>query len=157
MLKAVLPIVVLFLFTIFPVAFSAEDNGSDIDADLAVDLKLLQGSWELLHGNEGKGPPSIRSVKTIEGNQETLRRYSIKTGKLIHEHSVEFKLSKSGEVHVLTFFRVGGSPEDGQSYVYQVDQESFYDIPGLLHGDKFHNYQSNVTLWHWHRTPDAAE
>ena len=130
----------------------ADDNiAPKVDKDIAADLALLQGSWELFHGNEGKGEPNTRSVKTIEGNIETLRRYSIKTGKLHREHSVEFKLSKSGNVHVFTFFPVGGSPEQGLSYVYKVDKDNFYDIPGLLHGDEYRNYQSKTRIWHWKR------
>ena len=124
------------------------------DKDLAADLALLQGSWELLHGNEGKGEPNTRSVKTIEGNTETLRRYSIKTGKLGHEHSVEFRLSKTGSVRVLTFYAVGDSPENGLSYIYKVDKDNFYDVPGLLQGDQYHNYQSQPKVWHWKRVVD---
>ena len=54
------------------------------DKDIAADWKLLQGTWELIHGNEGKGRPTIRTLKTIEGNKETLRRYAIDTGKMVH-------------------------------------------------------------------------
>jgi hypothetical protein len=92
-------------------------------------------------------------VKTIEGNKETLRRYSVKTGELRYEGSVEFNLTKSGSVRVFTFYDVGGSPKNGLSYVYKVDKESFYDIPGLLHGDKYRNYQSATRIWHWKRIP----
>ena len=124
------------------------------DAELAADLKLLQGSWELHHGNEGNGRPNTRSVKTIEGNKETLRRYSVATAKLVREHSVEFQLSRSGSVRVMTFYRVGGSPEQGLSYVYKVDAENFWDIPGLLQGGEYRNYQDQPTIWHWKRVRD---
>lgn len=124
------------------------------DRDLAADLALLQGSWELLHGNDGKGQPDTRSVKTIDGNKETLRRYSAKTGELLREHTVEFQLSKSGAVRVLTFFAVGGSPRRGLSYVYKVDKDNFYDIPGLLHGDEYRNYGPAPQVWHWKRIPE---
>ena len=133
---------------------AADDPANENDKELAADLALLQGSWELLHGNEGKGPPNTRSVKTIEGTTETLRRYSVKSGKLKHEHSVEFKLSKSGNVRVFTFYAVGGSPENGLSYVYKVDKDNFFDIPGLLHGDQYRNYQSKPKVWHWKRVAD---
>ena len=137
----------------------ADDEAKkEIDKDLAGDLALLQGSWELIHGNEGDGPPTIRSVKVVEGNVETLRRYDINTGELKHEHSVEFKLTKSGNVRVFTFHRVGAPPKFGLSYVYKIDKDDFYDIPGLLHGDQFRNYQPVPTLWHWKRVvKDAAE
>jgi hypothetical protein len=132
----------------------AQDNKPEEDA-LAKDLKLLQGKWELLHGNEGKGSPTIRSVKEISGNQETLRRYNIKSAKLVHEHSVDFVLSGSGCVRVFTFYRVGGDPKQGQSFVYKVDSNNFYDIPGLLHGDMYRNYQESPTIWHWKRVKEV--
>lgn len=131
---------------------SAQD-GAAADKDLAADLEMLQGSWQLLHGNEGQGPPTIRSVKTVKGNKETLRRYHIATGEQFHEHTIEFKLTKSGGVRVFTFFSVGDSPENGLSFVYKVDKGNFYDIPGLLHGNEYRNYQPNPRVWHWKRVP----
>lgn len=86
---------------------------------------------------QGKGEPNTRSVKTIEGNTETLRRYSIKTGKLGHEHSGEFKLSKTGSLRVLTLYAVGDSPENGLSYIDKVDKDNFYDVPGTLSVDRY--------------------
>jgi hypothetical protein len=153
--KALLASAILVSFTaaMATVVSSAENSDGTDDKELSADLELLQGSWELLHGNEGKGRPSTRSVKTIEGNKETLRRYSIQTGKLGHEHSVEFKLAKSGNVRVFTFYAVGGSPKNGMSYVYKVNQENFYDVPGLLHGDEYRNYQTATKVWHWKRVP----
>ena len=140
----------------FPLSWaSGEDGPSHSTEDLAADLASLQGSWELLHGNQGKQPPNTRSVKTITGNTETLRRYSIETGKLKHEHSAEFKLSTSGSVRVFTFYAPGGSPEDGLSYIYRIDQDDFYDIPGMLHGNKYRNYSRKPQVWHWKRIADS--
>jgi len=121
---------------------------------LAADLALLQGSWELIHGKDGKGTPSTRSVKTIEGNKETLRRYNLQTGQLRVEHTSEFTLTKSGSIRVFTFYKVGDTTKNGLSYVYCVDKENFYDIPGLLHGDEYQNYQTQPGFWHWQRLPD---
>ena len=135
---------------------SMAQERSELDTALADDLELLQGSWELLHGNEGKGAPTVRSVKTIEGNVETLRRFNLKTGKKTHEHSVEFNLSKSGNVHVMTFFSVGGKAENGLSYVYKVDKDNFWDIPGLLRGDEYRNYQKTPKIWHWKRVVEIV-
>lgn len=138
---------------------SNADEAEKTDTELTADMKLLQGTWELHHGNEGKGRPTIRSIKSIEGNKETLRRYNSKTGRKTHEHSVEFKLSRSGSVRVMTFYRVGGDPDSGLSYVYRVDEQNFWDIPGLLRGGEFRNYQDKPTIWHWKRVkepiPDA--
>lgn len=147
----------VLIFVVSLSLMSTADDTEAVDQELAGDLKLLQGTWELVHGNEGKGRPTTRSVKTIVGNQETLRRYSIKTGKLVREHSVEFKLSKSGNVRVMTFYRVGGSPEQGLSYVYKVNEENFWDIPGLLQGGLYRNYQDTPTIWHWKRVRETDE
>lgn len=123
-------------------AFGQEEVSKIDDKELAADLNMLQGSWELMHGK-------TRSVKTIEGNKETLRRYDAKTGELRSEHSVTFELSKSGAVRVFTFYLQPGGPS--MSFVYKVDKDNFYDIPGLLHGDKFRNYQKRPSIWHWKR------
>jgi hypothetical protein len=153
--KTIAVLVMAFFTTATTSVARADDATNETDKELAADLALLQGTWELLHGNEGKGPPSTRSVKTITGNTETLRRYSIETGMLNHEHSVEFELSQSGDVRVFTFFGLGGSPENGMSYVYKVDKNNFFDIPGLLHGDRYHNYQSQPKVWHWKRVVET--
>ena len=130
---------------------AAQDKAPN-DDPLAQDLKLLQGKWELLHGNGG---PTLRSVKEIEGNRETLRRYDAKSGKLIREHTVEFVLSRSGDVRVFTFYSVGGDAKQGQSFVYKVDGQSFYDIPGLLQGDNYRNYQESPIVWHWKKVKEG--
>jgi hypothetical protein len=124
------------------------------DDALAQDLQLLQGKWEMFHGNEGTGPPTIHSIKEIKGNQETLRRYDVKSGKMTREHSVDFTLTNSGNVRVFTFYPVGGDPKQGLSFVYKVDAENFYDIPGLLHGDPYRNYQESPKVWHWNKVKD---
>lgn len=142
----------LMLVGAFVVMSNAEDD-KQANKELEADLKLLQGTWELHHG--GRGKPTTRSVKTVVGNKETLQRFSVATGKKTHEHSVEFKLSKSGDVHVMTFYRVGGNPDLGMSYVYKVSEQDFWDIPGLLHGDTYRNYQNSPTIWHWKRVKDV--
>jgi hypothetical protein len=142
-------------------ALSVASVKAEDDEALAQDLKLLQGKWEMLHVNDAAGKPTLHSVKEIEGNRETLRRYDVKTGKLLREHTVEFKLSKSGDVHVFTFYAVGGDPSQGASFVYKVDADNFYDVPGLLQGDTHRNYQDSPSVFRWKRVkPDpkpAAE
>ena len=133
---------------------AAQDKAPD-DDPLSNDLKLLQGKWELLHGTDDRGAPTFRSVKEIEGNRETLRRYDAKTGQLKREHTVEFVLSRSGDVRVFTFYAVGGDPKQGMSFVYKVTAESFFDIPGLLHGDTYRNYQESPSVWHWTKVKEA--
>lgn len=117
------------------------------------DLTRLQGAWELRHGNEGKGDPTIRSVKTIIGNRETLRRYAIATGELLSERTVEFRLSQSGPVRVFSFRPVGGESSDEYSYVYILTNDEFYDVTGALHGTEFRDYSRTPAMWRWTRAP----
>lgn len=144
-----------------PALFVAASRAQDApekaaDDVLAHDLELLQGNWELFHGNAG-GTPTYHSIKEIKGNQETLRRYEAKSGKLIREHTVEFTLARSGDVRVFTFYAIGADAKRGMSFVYKVDADNFYDTTGLLQGDTYRNYQAIPQTWHWKRVKgDAA-
>jgi len=139
-------------------SFVSQAQETKADADpLADDLKHLQGKWEMMHGKDAAGQPTLHSIKEIKGNEETLRRYDIKTGKIKSEHTVAFVLRSSGDVHVFTFYPVGGDPKQGGSFLYKVDAENFYDIPGLLHGDTYRNYQESPTIWHWKRVKETKE
>lgn len=128
-----------------------EDPQGDGHGELAADLQLLQGTWELLHGDDEGSSPTVRSVKAIVGNRETVRRYRHPSGELMSEHTVEFALTKSGGVRVFTFFPVGKSPKTGQSYVYKVGRNDFFDIPGILNDKSLSNYQTLPKVWHWKR------
>jgi hypothetical protein len=147
-------VVTTTLFTLLLASAVGVSRAADGEPDLKADLKLLQGSWEMRHGNEGKGPPTLRSEKTITGNRETLRRYSIETGKLLTEHSVEFELHEAGPVRVFTFFPVGSQAKTGYSFVYKVGKDDFYDITGLLHGTEYRDYAADPTIWRWKRLVD---
>lgn len=147
---------VLSLLSVCLLAGAQKENQEQADPDLVADLKLIQGSWELQHGKLG-GHPTTRSVKTIEGNKETLQRFNRVSGKKTHEHSVEIKLSKTGDVRVCTFYAVGGNPDNGASFVYKVDAEHFYDIPGMLQGREYRNYQETPKVWHWKRITENKE
>lgn len=146
--------VVSLCLAAFVTLSQAQDNKPQDDV-LAQDLQLLQGKWELFHGNEGKGAPTIHSIKEIKGNQETLRRYDVKSGKMTREHSVDFTLTSSGNVRVFTFYSVGGDPKLGASFVYKVDAENFYDVPGLLHGDTYRNYLESPRVFHWKKVKES--
>lgn len=154
-MRVVLPIAAAGVVGILALMSALQAQVAEGNLDpIARDYKLLEGKWELLHGNEGKGPPTIRSVKEVKGDRETLRRYNIAENKLIHEHTVEFTLRESGDVRVFTFYPVGGDPDDGHSFVYKLDADDFYDIPGLLQGGEYRNYQAKPTIWHWKRVKD---
>ena len=60
-------------------------------------------------------------------------------------------------MRVCTFYGVGGSPDDGHSFVYKVDKENFWDIPGVLQGDEYRNYLKDPTVWHWKRVVEDSK
>ncbi|OJW03197.1 MAG: hypothetical protein BGO49_00020 [Planctomycetales bacterium 71-10] len=120
------------------------------------DMMRLQGAWEMRHGNESKGDPTIRSVKMIIGNRETLRRYSIATGELLGEKTVEFRLSQSGPVRVFSFRPIGGEASAEYSFVYRIVNDEFYDVTGLLHGTEYRDYSQTPAMWRWTRVRGQA-
>ncbi len=132
------------------------DKSTTPDPELINDLKQMQGTWELYHGNEHNGAPNTHSVKTIEGNRETLRRYTMQ-GKLVREHSVEFILEKDGDFKIFTFYPVGGKPEQGYSFLYRVQGDRFFDVPGLFAGKKHRNYLKEPAFWVWHRVKEEDQ
>jgi hypothetical protein len=155
MTKALLALACIVCFTIADatVVRSEEKKATNTDdKDLAADLKLLQGSWDQTFGNGGTGNPTLRIVKTIEGNTETRREIDIKTGDVRDEHVADFKLSKSGDVRVFTFHFRGTPESENFAYVYSVDKKTFYDVPGLLHGE-YRSYTGTPQMFRWKRVP----
>ncbi|WP_339673684.1 hypothetical protein [uncultured Gimesia sp.] len=130
-----------------------ETRTSKNDPELKEDLKKLQGTWELYHGNELKGAPNTRSVKTIEGNIETMQRYNLQ-GKLSREWQVEFILQKDGDLKIFTFYPVGGKPGQGASFLYRIQGDRFFDVPGMFTGEKYRNYLQEPAFWIWHRVKE---
>ncbi len=144
------------LFAQVPVipGFAAADDPRE--SGTADDMKLLQGSTGIAAWERRKGAPTIRSVKTIIGNHETLRRYRIASGELLSERTVEFELNQSGPVRVFTFHPIGGEAKSGYSYIYKVEDNEFYDITGLLHGTEYRDYSETPSIWRWTRVIEGA-
>lgn len=145
----------LALFTVAPLAVQADEEPrtSENDPELQEDLKKLQGTWELYHGNELKGAPTIRSVKMIKGNIETMRRYNLQ-GKLAREWQVEFILQKDGDLKIFTYYPVGGKPGQGASFLYRIQGDRFFDVPGMFSEKKYRNYLREPAFWVWNRVKD---
>lgn len=145
----------LAMFTVAPLVVQADEEPrtSENDPELQEDLKKLQGMWELYHGNELKGAPNTRSVKMIEGNIETMRRYNLQ-GKLAREWQVEFILQKDGDLKIFTYYPVGGKPGQGASFLYRIQGDRFFDVPGMFTGEKYRNYLREPAFWVWNRVKD---
>ena len=90
--KAPLVIAIVMSFAVTTATVVRSDEKQPVstdDKDLAADLKLLQGSWEQTFGNDGTGKPTIRLVKTIDGNTETRREYPRYLGRNHHSGGVD--------------------------------------------------------------------
>jgi hypothetical protein len=135
---------------VFSILFAAIGFcGDDSDAkSLESELASLQGSWLLVIDVNGQ---SIRNVKTIKGNQETVRRYDSKTKRLLSEHKAEFELSQSGDVRVLTFRSATEPKGDSLSYVYKIDGKFLFEITGILTENHYKNNVSTPRLLRWER------
>jgi hypothetical protein len=102
------------------------------------DLALVQGIWTNTYRTGGS---TIRAVRRIEGNRETLTRYA--GDRVVSAASVAFRLERRKDVKIFTFFNleVTEGPQKGhkdpteQSYLYHVDHDSFTEVWGLIEGD----------------------
>lgn len=104
------------------------------DSAAKKDLAKLQGKWEF----QGT---TVRSVKTVQGDKETVIRYN-KDGEVVRAHTTTITLTvKDG----IRFFRFSGievteGPQKGQKspfgggYIYKIDGDGFYEIHGAMAG-----------------------
>ena len=100
----------------------------------------LQGKWvEMIRDPQGK---TYRVVKLIEGKKETVSRYDGET--LIHQHTVDFEVKKTGDVTIFTFRNLvvtagpnkGTVQKDAVSYLYQINGDQLFYAFGLMNDDK---------------------
>ena len=104
------------------------------------ELKKVQGTWE--RAETAKDSPYVRATKEVKGNKETVTYYDA-DGKVVHQHRVEFKLSKAGDVGLFTYsnFEVTEGEQKGQkmegefSYIYRATEDEFREAQGFLPGD----------------------
>ena len=142
-----IPTFQVFAFCLLCATSEFSDDKTDAAA-IKGDLERLQGSWQLVIEVNGQ---TIRNVKTIEGTEETVRRYDAKTERLLEEHKVEFELTRSGDVKVLTFRSLAEPKGAGLSYVYKVDGKYLFEITGMLTEDRYKNNVSIPRLFRWER------
>lgn len=115
------------------------------------ELARVQGNWERTVP-EGSDLPYRRATKQIKGSKETITFYDA-AGKVFHRHTVDFKLSKSGQVRVFTYsnFEVTEGPQKGAtmpgsvSYIYRVTENQFREVTGFLSEDE--GEDAALTIW----------
>lgn len=107
------------------------------------ELSKLQGRWERQLSAEEMNSGLDRVVKEVKGNKETVTYYG-EDEKVLRRHTVEFTLSRSGDLHVFTFTNMevtdgpakGTKMKEPYSYVYRVDDKHFFEVYGLLPGQE---------------------
>jgi hypothetical protein len=130
--------------------------------DAKHDLSALQGRWEQLPEEPGgTGTPRQRVVKEVGGNSETVTTYG-PGGEVLHAQAAQFRLSRSGPVHVYTVQnpRVTGGSERGSTkaspgkltYIYRVHGNEFDEVWGLVPGQE----EREVVVKRWKREAPAG-
>ncbi len=111
---------------------------------LAEDLELLQGAWEMVEKTDEEAAPHRTALKEVTGKVERITRFDAE-GNVTWVHTVDFRLDRGpGPSRVFTFSNVkflegrlkGKTSSETTSYLYQVDQENMIEAWGMLTGDK---------------------
>lgn len=114
-----------------------ESNASETIA--AEELAKVQGKWvRTMRTDSG----TFKVVKQHKGNETTVT-FMDPEGSVVAAKKSEFRLEKTGQVRILTFFNnvVTAGPNKGQtndephSYIYRVAGDSFFEVNGLLISD----------------------
>jgi len=128
-----------------------ENPTHETDDDLKADLKKLQGKWEYITGSGG------RRVKEIKGNKETMTVYDFDDS-VKRQWTIVFNLEKAGPVKLFTYAGSEESLKDNDrctSFIYHVDEDVFYDVPGLLHGRR--SYSDHPAMYEWYRIYEEGD
>lgn len=103
------------------------------------ELKELQGKWELRFQENGR---TLRAVKTIDGNTETVETYDGK--QIVHRHFVTLEAIETEDVCVIRYGEstVTDGPRKGQrgkpgSFVSKRLKNKWYNIGGLRSSEEF--------------------
>jgi len=124
------------------------------------DLSGLQGTWEQ-RPEEGAAAttPKQRVVKEVSGNTETVTTYS-PTGQVLHAQTAKFRLGRSGDVPVYTFYdsRITAGPQPAsanaapRTFVYRLRGDEFDEVWGLLPGQE----QRELVIKRWRRAGSTS-
>jgi hypothetical protein len=125
-------------------------RAADADGGAKDDLARVQGRWERQARAE-ENAPYRRVTKEVQGSRETVTYYDA-DGKVLRQHRVDVKLSKTGDVGVFTFSNMEVTEGEGKgqtapgsmSYLYRVVGDQFREVWGLLPDD---DQEPSVIVW----------
>jgi len=113
------------------------------------DYARVKGTWELVQ-DTGE-PVSGRRVKTHQEGKTTVTTYDV-DGKVVGQHRSQYKLKTSGMSRIFVYFKIVPStgPSKGREfpgpfyYVYNVKDDTFSEVYGILPGD---DRRPQLLLW----------
>lgn len=114
----------------------SEAAADDTEAQL---LQDVQGTW-VRHVRTAQGRVTI--AKEHSGTNTTLVAYDAQN-QVLYAHKSQFKVEKSGQVCVLTFFHrtITAGPHAGKaingsaSFAYRIANNQFIEVRGILEND----------------------
>lgn len=136
-----LPILALTLIGATAVTGQTQEAVAFADDDLAEDLKVLQGKWQLV----GNRIPGQSSVRTVIGDQQELIQFDVKTGETVQRIAGTIVLGKFGSGRV---FRMADQ-KDGDGFIYHLDGDDLFEIAGILTP-----HELGPQVWRWKRVRD---
>jgi len=97
------------------------------DEELAADQQAMQGEW----ATRDKDDPNVVVEMKIEGDRGDVEIKGPK-GNVVTRRSARFVLSRSGPLRLMTIYREGTQPENGDSYVYKLKGDSLFHAHGMM-------------------------
>ncbi len=101
---------------------------SQDDAELAADLKLLQGNWRCEQWKEGKLAERMRVEFKGKDNKT---QWLDENDRVLRGRSGRFDLSRSGGVKVLIMY-LDNSAEIGGTFIYHLNDKELRIVSGML-------------------------
>ena len=131
----------LFVIAIFTAVSTRAEVPPSVTSEREASNELgeVQGKW-IRTMKIDSGTYTI--VKEHKGNKTTVTIFDA-AGKIVTERKSEFRLEKTRNVRIFTFFNnvITAGPQKGQmdkepkSYIYRVTGNTFVEVNGLLVGD----------------------
>ncbi|MHB8898655.1 MAG: hypothetical protein ACYC6Y_07905 [Thermoguttaceae bacterium] len=129
----------------------------DLPEASAAEYAQVEGAWEL--AQDTKEASKGRRVKTHQGGKTTVTAYDA-AGKVVGQHSSEYRLKKSGMARIFVYSKVvpATGPSKGRElpgpfyYAYNVLDNQFLEAYGLLADDN-----RSPRILFWNKVQDAGK
>jgi hypothetical protein len=124
---------------------SSSASASSADRELADDLEAMQGTWTAT----SRG---ATLELTIDGGQGDVA-FLVAGGNVVRRDNARFVLSRSGATKLLTRYRIGQEPSQGDAVIYTITGDTMVYAEGLLTGVQ-NRSEPGMVVW---KRKQAAE